>query len=155
MKVYITDEIAYEISEHDIPDLLAATGPGELTCETWPGITVQQLEGRSMSVQGLDDAHLIGAIEGWLAGYRYACQERDGVGITFDEAEQIDDPEYPAKRRISRFTTFNEYGFSNDTIVLQARYGRAKKWVMAVNRRIPELGRIAIMEWIDNETREE
>lgn len=179
MKVYITDEIAYEISEHDVPDQLAATGPGELSSPRWATMTPEQEEGRLESIKRLDDFHLIGAIEGWLAATAFEQDKHGWVPVPNEpdmmmkvniggqvkenrarrfpiEPEHLDDPEYPARRRITRMRMRNEwYGDTDDTIVLEARFGRNKKWVMAVNRRIPELGRIALTEWIDNETREE
>lgn len=69
MKTYTSDEIGYEITEYDIPDLLAATPP----------------EGVSQEAQ---DAHLVGAVEGYIAGYTFAKAEADWN----DPAWQLDQP---------------------------------------------------------------
>lgn len=141
VKVYTSDEIAYEITEHDIPDQLAVTGPN------LPELQHNQAVLFDL-INLINDAHLIGAIEGWMTRDR-------SPSLIPDESTILDDEEYPAQRRIRRYRTVNEYGDNKDTVFMEARFGRDKKWVMAVNRRIPELGRIAVMEWIDNENRDE
>ncbi len=127
----MTDEIAYEISEFDIPNQLAATGP-------MPEPSIPTSTNRFIT-DIVNGAHLVGAVEGWIAGRH---SDTTDVGNP-DWNNFLDDEGYPARRDI-RYD-------DDDTILLTARFGRNKKWAMAINRKDDELARKAIMDWIDKE----
>lgn len=64
MKVYTTDEISYEITEHDVPDQLAATGPSEPVVTLIDQSRSGKMEGESVAdideIMHPNDQHRLG-----------------------------------------------------------------------------------------------
>jgi hypothetical protein len=133
VEVYAGDEIGMEVSKYTIPDTLAATPPKYIAA-----YKARKDEGIQVS-QTFGDVHLIGAIEGWLAG---VDPDRSADGYS----AFLDDEEYPAQRIIARQ--------SDGTVNLQARFGRDKRYALAVNRANPDAAREWIQMWLDRIGRE-
>lgn len=148
MKAYTTDEVSFEITEFDIPRRLAATG-----IEFYKDLSATHGTA-GMVWEPLDAAHYIGAIEGYIAGYNVGHWVGYGVGVDtheepdFDKEGQtgatFDDDEYPAHRRITHH--------DDGTLVLEARYGRNKRWVLAINREGDDKAKMWVENWILKET---
>lgn len=136
MKAFTTDEVSFEVTECDIPDRLAATGP-----EFYKDISsVYEAAGIS-EWRPLDDVHYIGVIEGYIAGYNIGFIHADeGIPDNINRTiVSLDDEEYPAHRKITRF--------ADGTLMLEARFGRNKKCMLAINRYNDAAARAKIDEW--------
>lgn len=62
------------------------------------------------------------------------------------EPQMVNDPEYDARRRIDRE--------SDGTIILTARFGRNKRYILAFNRGNDEAAKAAVGKWIADEQAE-
>ncbi len=121
----MADECGLSINEYDIPPQLCATGPNELV----PGVTMDSY------ARFVKDVHYIGAVEGFIAGQSAEAGEYSTL---------LDDEEYPANRSIVRA--------SCGTLVLEGRFGRDKRFVLAVNRASDLAAKVYVEQWLDHET---